>query len=276
MDEDTWLGEYTQGCRHLWPVAVFTPPAHRRQILAFLALDAELRRIPRKVKEPTLRAIRYQWWRDALAPTHGEDSSRSGGDGNPLVGTLREILNTRFHGLETVATALIDAAQDRSDPPPSLAHAGQSRQIIDLAAAVARAQGVLIKGVLDAPRGDDGETRTDPLFAALHVLEILMISTFSQAPKDRGTGQKSEKRFRLDDSLLEFCARRLDDASRLSGGVNKALAPAFVTIPLARYFLRDMGKRDFSAKHPMRGGPCARVSPWRMARLGWAVRRGRF
>jgi len=55
VDEDRWLSSrYAPG------------PAARRALIALYALNYELVRIPRAIREPGLGAIRLQWWREAL------------------------------------------------------------------------------------------------------------------------------------------------------------------------------------------------------------------
>ncbi len=47
--------------------ALFAPEAKRRALFALYGLDAELRHIPEAAREPMIVAMRYQWWRDAVA-----------------------------------------------------------------------------------------------------------------------------------------------------------------------------------------------------------------
>lgn len=47
--------------------AMTAPPALRERLFALYAFNLELARIPAVVSEPTLGAIRLQWWRDAVA-----------------------------------------------------------------------------------------------------------------------------------------------------------------------------------------------------------------
>jgi len=46
---------------------LFAPEAERRALLALYALDGELRHIPEAAREAMIAAMRYQWWRDAVA-----------------------------------------------------------------------------------------------------------------------------------------------------------------------------------------------------------------
>lgn len=47
--------------------ALFAPEEKRRALLALYGLDAELRHIPEAAREPMIVAMRFQWWRDAIA-----------------------------------------------------------------------------------------------------------------------------------------------------------------------------------------------------------------
>ncbi len=44
----------------------YAAPGHRAGLVALYAFESELAAIPAKVSEPTLGAMRFQWWRDAL------------------------------------------------------------------------------------------------------------------------------------------------------------------------------------------------------------------
>lgn len=63
-------------------------PALRERLFALYAFNLELARIPAVVSEPTLGAIRLQWWRDAVALAH-EGRSRSHEVAAPLAETIR-------------------------------------------------------------------------------------------------------------------------------------------------------------------------------------------
>ncbi|TCS61306.1 squalene/phytoene synthase family protein [Varunaivibrio sulfuroxidans] len=265
MDHDTWIGEYTQGCRHLWPIAVFSPPRRRRAMLALLAFDAELRRIPHKVKEPMLGAMRYQWWRDMLGGASGDMPVGS----PPLVRALAGILDdpTLPGGLARAsAAALIDAAQDKLTPV--------SPADVDLlknrATAVARAQGALMRCILMGGGSDNLDVNEDALFHALRALEALA------GLSERALGEKAFGE-PLKAALLACAEEAIVTAAALSAGVDKKLRPALVAITLGRLVLFDVRKHGVGAGALRRSRPlCARLTPWRLTRLGWAVWRGRF
>ncbi len=47
--------------------SLFAPEAVRGHLYALYALDSELAHITDAAREPLIRAMRYQWWRDALS-----------------------------------------------------------------------------------------------------------------------------------------------------------------------------------------------------------------
>ena len=52
--------------RERYVAALFAPAARRETVLALIALNHELARVPSLVSAPMAGMIRYQWWRDAL------------------------------------------------------------------------------------------------------------------------------------------------------------------------------------------------------------------
>lgn len=267
MNEDTWIDEYTQGCRHLWPIAVFTPARSRRAMLALLAFDAELRRIPYKVKESILGAMRYQWWRDTL------DGALSGASvgGAPLARALVDILDDASspRGLARAsAIALIDAAQDKLEP---ISH-GNVEALKNSAAAVARAQGTLMRCILmgGCPDDSDPDVNEDALFHALRALDLLAVLG-ERAPGNAVLCASHET------ALLACAEEAIAAATTLSVGADKKLRPALVAVTLGRFALLDVRNHGGGKGALHRFAPlCARVNPWRLTRLGWAVWRGRF
>lgn len=65
LDPESYALAKTSRARYL---CVLTAPiAKREALLALLAFDQEIARIPKLVSEPAVGAIRLQWWLDALA-----------------------------------------------------------------------------------------------------------------------------------------------------------------------------------------------------------------
>lgn len=89
--------------RDSYLAALLAPPAARDRLLALAAFHGEIARIPASVREPTMGAIRLQWWRDQL-----DAASADEGSGSPVADGLRAALR----GDETMlreAMAIIDA-----------------------------------------------------------------------------------------------------------------------------------------------------------------------
>ena len=96
--------------------ALFAPEAKRRSLLALYGLDAELQHIPEAAREPVIAAMRYQWWRDAVArlpePSRGhpvlDELSAAIAAGHLTADALGPLINAREDGsgeIEAVALA---------------------------------------------------------------------------------------------------------------------------------------------------------------------------
>lgn len=62
--------EVRDGDHDRYLAALLAPPARRESLFALLAFNLELARIVESVREPTLGAIRLQWWREAIDALH--------------------------------------------------------------------------------------------------------------------------------------------------------------------------------------------------------------
>ena len=87
--------------------ALFAPEPARGALLALLAFNAEIERVPRMVREPILGQIRLQWWRDALAAQRSSGVARVSYDGKTVdyrslaeIDRAIEALNRELAGLE--------------------------------------------------------------------------------------------------------------------------------------------------------------------------------
>lgn len=83
--------------------ALFAPASARDDLLALYALNSELARIAEQVSEPSLGAIRLQWWRDAL-----ERAETGEATGHPVADAFGAVLARRNLSRERIA-GLIDA-----------------------------------------------------------------------------------------------------------------------------------------------------------------------
>lgn len=87
--------------------ALLAPPVARPDLLAVAAFHGEIARIPATVGEPTIAAIRLQWWRDQL----DDAQLRSA----PVADAMRRLVSGKPASLNH-ATAIIDAYDDLLQP----------------------------------------------------------------------------------------------------------------------------------------------------------------
>lgn len=123
--------------------ALLAPARARDQLLALAAFHGEIARIPASVSEPTIGAIRLQWWRDAL-----EDPS-SAATGSPVADAMRRALVARQIEPEA-PLAIIDAYE-------ALLHHGSLAQPDALTAFADAGQGAAFRmaaHILGAAEGD--------------------------------------------------------------------------------------------------------------------------
>ncbi len=83
--------------------ALFAPSPVREDLFALFALNGELARIAEQVSEPSLGAIRLQWWRDALERAEAGEAT-----GHPVADAFGDVLSRRSLSRERIA-GLIDA-----------------------------------------------------------------------------------------------------------------------------------------------------------------------
>ena len=109
VDEDRWLSSR------------YAPMRERRALIALYALNYELVRVPKVVSEPTLGAIRYQWWREAIAEiAAGEPVRRH--DGARAVAETVAAGQLKAEALQRLVDAHEDAFEqkDRTREPETL------------------------------------------------------------------------------------------------------------------------------------------------------------
>ncbi|HZQ02254.1 MAG TPA: squalene/phytoene synthase family protein [Reyranella sp.] len=107
---------------------LFAPEPARRDLLALLAFDRELARTQTVAREPMLKRIRLQWWREAAHEMTGSDKPRA----QPIVESLSETV--RRHELAAEAlVALIDAREEEVEGPLDVMRAGGALADLQLA-----------------------------------------------------------------------------------------------------------------------------------------------
>ena len=108
--------------------ALFAPEPARRDLLAILAFDRELARTQNVAREPMLRRIRLQWWREVAHEVAGPGKPRA----QPIVESLSE--TARRHALSPDDfVALIDAREEEVDGPLDVLRAGRALADLELA-----------------------------------------------------------------------------------------------------------------------------------------------
>lgn len=93
--------------------ALMAVDAARERLLTLYAFHYELAKVPEMVSEPMIGAIRYQWWRDALAEIYEGKPVRK----HEVATPLKEVL-TQFDIPRYWADALIDGRERDLDPRP--------------------------------------------------------------------------------------------------------------------------------------------------------------
>jgi phytoene synthase len=93
--------------------ALLADPQRRDALLVLYAFHYELAKVPELVSEPMMGAIRYQWWREAIAEIYETDSVRAHEISTPLRRVLRDYHIPRF-----AVDRLIDGRERDLDPRP--------------------------------------------------------------------------------------------------------------------------------------------------------------
>jgi phytoene synthase len=123
--------------------AHFAPATERMGLIALLALQGELARVPATVSEPVLGQMRLQWWRDFVATVWDGGTPPAG---HPVACAVAR-LRPQVEG--AALRAMIDAQEE------ALAGADATTTAIAVARALAAAA-LAVLGVDDAPSRDAG------------------------------------------------------------------------------------------------------------------------
>ncbi len=109
---ETCVREVRAADRDRYFCALFAPAGARASLIALLAFNQELAKIPELVSEPMLGEIRLQWWREAL-----EEVSAGAPRRHHVVLELAEAV--RRHGLDVAELqACVEARAFDLDPAP--------------------------------------------------------------------------------------------------------------------------------------------------------------
>lgn len=214
--------------------ALFAPAARRPHLAALYAFNAELSRIPERVREPGLGLIRLQWWRDALTPGVGPT-------GNPIADALCEAVAEKAF----FAPKLIDLIDVREADL-----AGDATPDRDaLADYLVRTEGAvfaLAAGCLGDATGD-----IDAASGASGLAYGLTGQLRAAVTPEKGVALAEGDR----DELIEKVREQLTQARILISRLPKAMRPAFLPLALV--------EGDLNAIAHQTGAPM----PGRLARL---------
>ncbi len=93
--------------------SLFADNTHRERLAVIYAFHAELAKVPEIVSEPMLGAIRYQWWRDAVAEIYSAENVRAHEVTTPLQSVIKNTDIPRFW-----LDKLINGRERDLDPTP--------------------------------------------------------------------------------------------------------------------------------------------------------------
>ncbi len=130
------LNEVRNADRDRFMGALFAPEPARRDLLALLAFDRELARTQMVAREPMLKRIRLQWWREIAHEAVVSRTPRA----QPIVESLSETVQRHALPAEKLVS-LVDAREEEVDGPLDVLRTG--RALADLQ--------LMVLGIDDAP-----------------------------------------------------------------------------------------------------------------------------
>ena len=214
----------------------------RDRLLTLYAFHYELAKVPEMVSEPMIGAIRYQWWRDAVAEIYEDKPVRKHEVATPLKSVLLECDVPRYW-----VDALIDGRERDLDPRPfeSLDAAkdycaATSGKLMQIAVQVA------------APDLELTEARADGVAKAGLAWGL---TGLARAYRHYQTRMLSELAF---DDIRDAAREAYEHAGRALGKVNTALMPAIAYASLTPKYLSRMSGKFDPSKDSVTYGPAAK------------------
>jgi phytoene synthase len=256
--------------------ALLAPSDARPHLLALAAFASELARVPALVtREPTMGAIRLQWWRDALA-TPDEDART----GNPIADAVRA------------------AIQSRSLPPALLLEAIDAREVdlglqpmpddAALTAYLWSSEGTLFAlaaAVLDHERGEDVRQAAVSTCHAYGLTRLLLglpralsqgrvllpqskLNASNVSSRQLLLGEGSIDVTKLLEGICAEAREALATSNRLVANLPRRTRVAFLPLALVETYLRALERpgRDV-LRYPAEIAPLTRV--WRIVVAHW-------
>jgi len=261
-DADYCLQQARIHDRDRYLATLFAPENVRRDLLALLAFNSEIAKIPGLVSEPLLGQIRLQWWREAIDGIY-RDTPRD----HPVVRALFKLIERRQLPRSDF-DRLIDArVVDLDDTAPDSLAA-----LVKYAADTSSTLCALTLGAVDI--GDDGDDGSATHKAGHEVgvawgLICILRSHIGRTSSDRnflptdlvdtlGEMQTLER-------IAERARAHLTAARTVQAQVPKAALPAFLPAVLAQRYL---GRRTLFKKQLNGATPLDQLALYRAARRG--------
>ena len=111
VDEDVEVRQAARDLDHdRYLAALLSPKAARPDLMTIAAFHGEVSRVPLSVHEPTIGAIRLQWWRDVI-----DNRGAGGAPGSPVADSLQRLLSADDAAVEDAAS-VIDAYEELLHP----------------------------------------------------------------------------------------------------------------------------------------------------------------
>lgn len=251
-----------------WLCALFVPQPAREAVMALIVLNQELARIPDLVSQPMIGAIRFQWWRDAIAAT-----AEGAGPGHPVLAALGPSLARRLIEPDELA-ALADAREARLDGL-------QPQNLDDLetyVGATAGAVQALTARLIGCETGDIAlARRAGTAFGLIGIVR----ATADEARPDRSLlpqellGDTTSGRDRATRDALQPVLRQIVERAESLVGVprrcSRPVCPALLPAVLARIYGSAIRRGGFAPDRAatLRRAPGAPLRLWWAQRTGW-------
>ncbi|BEJ11642.1 hypothetical protein CspHIS471_0201020 [Cutaneotrichosporon sp. HIS471] len=278
LDPDAWLTSY------------FWPKRERDWWLAIRAFNLELHLVTTTVSQPAIAAMRFQFWRDALAAIFSGKPAPQ----HPVALALAEMHAARPVQRYYLGQLIDVRAKNLSAPPASATLEQHLATYSPLAGALLQGPLPIVLSPTDSETGHIAHTLS-------HIAHLLAVSSLLRAlpslvtkrqlniPADVAArhGLVDEEVFRrgtqapgLKDALFEIATRGMDelitarrDLNKTDGKVvPKECMPLFLTAVPAERYLHRLEKADFDVFAPELA-----KHDWQLApRIWWAYHRGKL
>jgi len=261
--------------------ALFAETRPRRRLLALYALNAELEAIPAKVTDPTLRELRFAWWREAIGGLYQPVETPAD---HPVMRAIRvsykpapprlwmdRLLNARdrdFREDPIKTLAGLREHLERTEYTIARVGAWLCAPELELSALAETAlrHGALAWGFLGVAR-EIGVPRPNPR------LPKDLLDEVGLTLGDIESRRHAERAGRVVESLQASARRELDEARKVYRALPAECAPALLYCALVE---ADAARLRLSARGKPYIPPRPPFEPARRARLVWASATGRI